>query len=113
MHFKSVYFKELLISTANFTFSINYLRFMVFFILLSYQLILKLFIIIVITMVFVIEQLKLFVAVNVQLMMEVILVVHAGPINDELYFYQYAFKLLYIKLLSKEQQMMPSKMKEH
>lgn len=86
---------------------------MVFFILLSYQSILKLFIIIVITMVFVIEQLKIFVAVNVQLMMEAILVVHAGPINDEFYFYQYAFKLLYIKLLNKEQRMMPSKMKEH
>lgn len=97
LHFKSVYFKELLISTVNFTFSINYRRFTVFFILLSYQSILKLFIIIVITMVFVIEQLKIFVSVNVQLLMGVVLVVHAGPINDELYFYQYAFKLLYIK----------------
>jgi hypothetical protein len=48
-------------------------------------------------MVFVIEQLKIFVSVNVQLLMGVVLVVHAGPINDELYFYQYAFKLLYIK----------------
>jgi hypothetical protein len=62
-------------------------------------------------MVFVIEQLMIF--VDVRLEMEVILVVHVGPVNVELYFYQYAFKLLDIKLLNKGQQMMPSKMKEH